>query len=113
MMRAWTDRSAPPAFPGASKKAKAKPDSTGPRFLFGYAGKVVAEDQTPDGLGLVEGDTIWAIEVVDMSSSDGLDDRQEVCCPLFFFFLEGGGWIGVLMCLYVWMRLGGRVESVE
>ncbi|CDZ98757.1 Taxilin family [Phaffia rhodozyma] len=43
-------------------------EQPGPKFIFCYAGKVIGDEMTPDGIGLDDGDSILAIEVVDLAS---------------------------------------------
>lgn len=58
------------------------PQSLGPPFVFTYAGKMLTGDETAENVGLEEGDTLVAIEIVDLARDAGKVEEEVVGNPL-------------------------------
>lgn len=54
------------------------PQSLGPPFIFTFAGRVLGPDETADGVGLEEGDSLVAVEVVDLAREPGKGEDDAV-----------------------------------
>lgn len=52
---------------GVQPNVKTRPESSGPTFIFTYNGRPISEDMTVDDVGIEDGDTIVAVEMVDLT----------------------------------------------
>ncbi|KAH8835535.1 hypothetical protein DL96DRAFT_1574594 [Flagelloscypha sp. PMI_526] len=79
LFNAWTDRMEKSEGQKGGEDEATNPPSTTPaisemQFIFTHNGRSIAADQTPEDANMEEGDEIVAIELMDLTHGDALDE---------------------------------------
>lgn len=52
------------------------------QFIFSHGGRTLEADQTPEEVGMEEGDEILAVEIMDLTEGPG---TEEIVCQIYYY----------------------------
>lgn len=53
------------------------------QFIFSHGGRTLEADQTPEEVGMEEGDEILAVEIMDLTEGPG---TEEIVCQIYYYW---------------------------
>jgi len=57
--------------------SQSAPSTSSMQFIFSYSGRTLEADQTPEEVGMEEGDEILAVEIMDLTDGPGTEEIDE------------------------------------
>ena len=68
---------------GTSSSHSTPPSSSSMQFIFSHGGRTLEADQTPEEVGMEEGDEILAVEIMDLTEGPGTEDVVGIATDLY------------------------------